>query len=530
MAFFKRFSIVIAFFLFFANCRKSSDANWDIDASLPVLNTVLNIQDYFGDTLFSADNTGLLHFIYNNEVASIKLDSLVNLPDTSIVTSFTSSIPVNIPLQPGENLALFPPTELTFNVSNGVEIKTATVRSCVLNVKFSNFIAEPMDLTCEIPSATKNGKAFLIKETIPSGTNTLIRSYDLEGYTLNMRGINGLKYNTIVQTYTLGLNPGANSVTVAYGDGAKVEVTYSEIVPEYIEGYFGQQTVDVALDTARFGFSENFQADNFMLSDATMKFDIINEFGAEFSASLYNINSINTKKGTVIPLQTNQLSNININRATKSGTTIYPSTKNILFDKSNSNIVDFISNLPDKVTYEGNINVNPLGNISGHNDFAFYNTGIRLVADIDIPLRYTASNFYLQSTNEVYFEDVEQLDKVNFGSFVVLATNGFPFDVILQAYMYDENQAIIDSLFVPGSNVISRGTVNSSNEVISPTQKNISIPIDRTKIEHLKICKKIKLVSQLKMPPNPPEIKLYNSYDLKVNIVAELNYNVGLNN
>jgi hypothetical protein len=530
MVFFKRFSIFIVFSLFFANCRKPSDANWDIDATLPLVNSVLNIQDYLGDTLFSTDASGLLHFVYNNEVASIKLDSLVNLPDTSIVTSFTSTIPVNITLQPGESLALFAPTEIKFNISNGIEIKTATIKSCVMNVKFSNFISQPMDLICEIPSATKNGKKFIIKETIPFGTNTLIKSYDLAGYDLNMRGLNGLQYNTIVQTYTLGLNPGANSVTVAYGDGAKVEVSYSEIVPEYIEGYFGQQTIDVALDTVRFGFSENFQADDFMLSDATMNFKILNEFGAEFSASLYNIKSINTAKPKVVTLQTNQLANININRATKSGTSINPSSKNILFNRTNSNIIDFISNLPDKLTYEGKIQVNPLGNISGHNDFAFYNTGIRIVADIDIPLRYTASNFHLQTTNEVDFSAAEQLDKVNFGSFVVLATNGFPFDVILQAYMYDENKTIIDSLFVPGSNVIGRGTVNAANEVIAATQKNISIPIDKTKIGHLKLCKQIKVVSRLKMPPNPPEIKLYEKYELKVNIIAELNYNVGINN
>lgn len=530
MVFFKRFSILLALFLFFTNCRKPSDANWDIDATLPIVNSVLNIKDYLGDTLFSTDQTGLLHFVYNNEVASLKLDSLLNMPDTSIFTSFTSTVPVNIPLQPGQNLALFPPTEIEFNISNGIEIKNAIIREGVMNVKFSNFIKEPMDLICEIPSATKDGKKLLIKETIPTGTNTVVRSYDLKGYALNMRGLDGLKYNTIVQTYTLGLNPGANSVTVAYGDGARVEVSYSDIVPEYIEGYFGQQTVDIALDTARFGFSENFQADNFLLSDATMNFDIVNEFGAEFSASIYNIKSINSAKSTVVPLQTDQLASININRATKSGSSINPSSKKINFNKANSNIIDFISNLPDKISYEGKVKVNPLGNISGHNDFAFYNTGIRIMADIDIPLRYTASNFYLQTTNTVDFSSTEQLDKVNYGYFVVAAINGFPFDIRLQAYMYDESNQIIDSLFVPGSNIIERGSLNAANEVVSPTQKNISVPIDRTKIEHLKLCKKIKLFSQLKMPPNPPEIKLFEKYDLKVNIIAELNYNVGLNN
>lgn len=529
MLFFRKV-LILNLLLLLIGCRKASNANWDVDASLPIVNSVLNIQDYLGDTLFSTDQNGVLHFVYNREVAALKLDTILKLPDTSVVRTFTSDVPVKIPLQPGEPLSVFEPSEITFDISNGVAIKKAIIREGLMTVKFSNFIKQPMDLICVITSASKDGQKFKISETIPTGTNTLIKSYDLAGYSLDMRGLTGTKYNTIVQTYTLGLNPNASSVTVAYGDGAKIEITYSEIVPEYIEGYFGQQEIDLAVDTAQFGLGKNFKADQFMLSDVTMNFDIVNEFGAEFSASFYNIKSINVDNGTSVTLNNNQLNNLNINRATQSFGTIQPSHKSIVFNKTNSNIVEFVSNLPDKISYEGKVLVNPLGNISGYNDFAYYNTGIQLFADIDIPLRYRANYFLLQTENEVDFSNVEQLNNVKYGSFTIIATNGFPFDVELQAYLFDEQTNKIDSLFVPGANVIPRGVINSSYEVVSSSQSNISVPLDSEKIDHLKKCKQIKLISKLHMPSSTAEIKLFESYNIKINIVADVNYNVGLNN
>lgn len=510
-------------------CRKSTNANWDVDVSLPVVNSVLNIKNFVSDTLFDSDNTGLVHFILNQQVAALKLDSILTLPDTLIKIPFinTSFFPLNF--QVGEAINAFPPAELQFNISNGVAIKKVNIKQGTMTVKFSNFLTEPVDLVYKITSAVKNGEQLTVSETVPTGTNSLVRTYDLSGYSLNMRGISGQVYNTIVQTYTFALSTTAsNSLTVNPGDGAQVEVTYSDIIPEYLEGYFGQQSIDIKQDTARLGFSDNFKASNFMLSDATMDFTILNDIGAEFSASLPNNTSINSVNQKVVPLINNQLSNININRATKTGSEIYPSKKLISFTPANSNITSFISNLPDKLSYTGNIQLNPLGNISGYNDFAFYNTGIRIMANIRIPIKFTADFFELRSNADVDFSEVRQLNNVNYGHFLIVASNGFPFDVKLQGYLYDEQKILIDSLFVPGSDVISGGAVDINNNVTAATEKKLTIPFSEKKIEHLKKCKNIRIVSRFIMPPNPADINIREHYELKLNVIANMNYNVSL--
>jgi hypothetical protein len=512
--------------ILFNSCRKPTTANWDVDVVFPVVKSSLNIKNFIGDSIFTSDNTGLLHLNVTREITAIKLDSLLHLPDTTVVNSFTMPSPFGATLTPGQSLTFFPPSELNFNISNGVALKRFDIRSGLLTVKFTNDVAQPLDLLYIIPSAVKNGQPLTIFETVPPNNVPLIKTYDLAGYSLNMRGLSGYKYNTIVQAYTVTLNPNASSVLIPYGQGAKTILSYSNIIPDYVEGYFGQQTISVPLDTAKLNIFNNFQASNFMLSGATLNFKILNEFGAEFSSSLYNVKSINSTNSNVVTLNSSLLSNINVNAATKAGTTVFPSAKTISLTNTNSNIVPFLSNLPNKLTYQGNINVNPLGNVSGYNDFAFYNTGIKVLADIDIPMRFNADYFKFVSNTIVDFSNVKQLENVNFGNLVVSALNGYPFRAQLQAYLLNDQGQIIDSLFLPGSNFMERGVLDAQNVVINPTQSKLNVPMSQLKIENLRKAKTIRLVTYFIMPLNPPDIKIYENYKFDISIIAELNYNV----
>lgn len=522
----RRFFFLYTLIALFAGCRKPTSTNWDVDVVLPLVNSELNIRNFAGDSIFLPDNTGLLHFKVTREITSIKLDSLIKVPDTTIVRSFP--IPTIAQFPPGYTLSFFPASELKFDISNGVSLKRVDVRSGVIMVTFKNDLAEALDILYTIPSAVKNGSVFTIFETVPPLPAVLTKTYDVSGYSFNMRGLSGNAYNTIVQSQTISVNPNANPVFVNIGQGPQIEMSYKNLVPQYVEGYFGQQNINIPLDTARLNLVENFHASNFMLSDATLNFNILNEFGAEFSANLSNIKSIHTTANNVVPLTTNQLSNININRATKAGTTVFPSVKSLSFASNNSNIVPFLSNLPDKLTYQGNITVNPLNpsNISGYNDFAFYDKGIHVLADIDIPMRFNADYFKLTSSTEVDFSNIEQLNNVRGGNFVILATSSYPFKARLQAYLLDANQQVIDSLFIPNKNIIESGQLNNQNMVVAPVDSRVLVPIELSKIEKLKRTKFIRINTYFLMPPNPPDVKIYDTNSFKINIVAELTYNV----
>ncbi|MGZ4098838.1 MAG: hypothetical protein ACXVNM_08165, partial [Bacteroidia bacterium] len=491
--------------IFFYSCRKPTIATWDVDVVLPLVHSQLNIRNFLGDSIFKPDNTGLLNLAFTRTLTAVKLDSLIQLPDTTIVNSFTIPAFSSVTLTPGQVLSFFPPSELTFNIGNGVALKQVDVRSGVLRVKYTNDLTEPLDLVYKITSATKNGQVLAFTEKVPPLPDSLVKYYDLSGYSMNMTGLNGNIYNTLVQTYTVIVDPGANPVTVSYGQGAHATLSYSNIIPQYLTGYFGQQTISLPLDTAKLDFLKNVQASNFMLSSATLDFRMLNEFGAEFTGNLSNIKSINTTNSSNVNLITSQLSNININRATRVGTTVYPSVKVVSLTNTNSNITSFLSNLPNKLSYQGSVKLNPLGNLSGYNDFAFYNTGVKVVADINIPLKFTADYFKLVSTSNLNFSNLKQLDHVNYGEFIISTSNGYPFQAKLQAYLINDQGATIDSLLLPGANIVDRGLIDSQNIVYQSARSELRIPLDKEKIEKLKSSKKVRIETYFIMPPNPPD-------------------------
>jgi hypothetical protein len=125
------------------------------------------------------------------------------------------------------------------------------------------------------------------------------------------------------------------------------------------------------------------------------------------------------------------------------------------------------------------------------------------------------------------FTTLDQLDNVNYGNFIVSAKNGYPFDVVLQAYLVDAQNNIIDSLFVNGNNVIAKGITNSQHVVISPSNQRLSIPFDKAKLENIKKSKNMKLTARLNMPtPQPPEITIMDNYEIDINIILDVNYKV----
>lgn len=526
---FRKIVCFVALLSVFVACRKPTSANWDVDVVLPVVKSKLNITNFFSDTLIKADNSGLLHININRELVYLKLDTLLNLP-TTVITPSPFVTPFNYTLTHQNSLNFFVPTEVEFNIGNDVQLTRVDIKKGQLTVKYSNSISEPLDLLCKIPNATKNGELLLIKETIPPGENSLTKTYDLAGYSLNLRGLDGKKYNAISQSYTINLNPDANEVLVPQGKGASIELSYSDITPAYAEGYFGTQKVDFPTTVVDLGLTDNFSASNFLLSEATMSFNIINEIGADFAGGFNTIKSINSFNSKDVALQNNNITSFRINGATRSANNIKPADNPLVFNNSNSNFASFISNIPNKLSYAGMVEINPLGQATKHhNQFIYFNNGIKILADIDIPIRFTADYFRLKTKADVNLSSVSQLDNVNNGNFVIEANNSYPFDVRLQAYMLNEQNQIIDSIFVNGENTLAAGKFDAQkNEIVSASTSKIYVPLNKFKIENLKNCRSIQTISYVIVPKNIPSVQLLEKFEIDLNIVAEINYNVGL--
>jgi hypothetical protein len=529
MRFIHKISFFVLVFVVFISCRKSFETDWDVDIEAPIARSNLNIKNFFSDTLFQSDPTGLLHLAFSKKIAGFQLDSLVQLPDTVLDYQFTMPIGAAIYMAPGNSIPGFPQTQdIKFNINNGVELRTATINTGHLKMVYSNTYTQPLVFNLVLPYTTKYGMPFTINETIDPGTNNNTKYYDISGYEVKLTGSTLNKINTLVQTVDVKVPATAQADSIRGGQGVKANISYTELVPYYVEGYFGEQDIDLPYDSVSLNISNNIQVSNFQLNSAFINFKIVNEFGVDINAQLNNINSLNSTNNTSVTLNASGLSNININRAGKTtnfSNPVFPSVKTISVNTTNSNLKPFLENLPDYLTYQGKITVNPLGNVSASNDFAFLNTGISIYADVDMPLEIRANYFKLISNSTIDLTSVKQIDNINYGELIIQCNNGFPFDAVLQGYILDDQKQVIDSLFTVPGNTIQRGNVDPlTNLVLSPVFTRVTIPLNHDKLQNLKRCKSLKFVSQFNLPPQPPDIKLLDSYNLDLVLSLDVNY------
>jgi hypothetical protein len=132
---------------------------------------------------------------------------------------------------------------------------TSIVSMVLDNVTTVVLIAPVTILICEILGF--NTQPFLISETIPPGNNSLIKTYSLNGYAVDLTAGGNAQFNTLMQNYTVSVSNSANPAEISFGKGAIAELSYSQIIPQYAKGYFGQQDIVLDVDTATFEVFKN---------------------------------------------------------------------------------------------------------------------------------------------------------------------------------------------------------------------------------------------------------------------------------
>ena len=117
-----------------------------------------------------------------------------------------------------------------------------------------------------------------------------------------------------------------------------------------------------------------------------------------------------------------------------------------VMNSNNSNIKALLENLPDKISYNIDVAINPNGNISNGNDFVFTDKLIDASLDVEIPLSFFATNLTLIDTVDVSLTEQTEHNRVNSGTLTLKVDNGFPLEASIQLYLLNENGNVYDSL------------------------------------------------------------------------------------
>ena len=515
---------------------------WVDDLVAPLATGNLTLGSLFPDTVIKTNNDSSLVISFNSNLINYQLDSLLKIPDTTTITKDTlPNLGTYIyTINAGASLVGFSPTPTAnyFNLPNGIQLRKAIIKSGKIKVVMQNTVKQPLQYIYQLPSATKGGvmlnDTFIIPKrisaTIPGKFTTYI---NMAGYTIDFTGA-GNQVNTVLQNGALNVAPTAQYDTMFTAQGLTSYFTFEGMIPQYALGYFGNQTITVGPDTTSFNVFNSITKGILNLNSASVVLTVNNQFGVDMKADISNLSSINTNNPSVstltytgVPLNNFIVPAAHDNNGPNNPVvSVSASPKVITLNNSNSNVKDFIGNLPGRLSYKLTAQINPYGNISLNNDFGYYGTSFSANLNMNVPLYFSASNLMLADTVSINLSGVNQLQNINKGNLILTATNSYPFSINLVATLLDANKQPIGSL-LSNPSLIQVPPLDTYGKVISSLQSKLCIPLTSQKISALQKAKYVTYTATFNTANQPNQVKFYSNYTLGLLLTADVNYTVG---
>ncbi len=512
-----------------ASClKRENPLSWNADWSAPMAYGSLNIGDLLPDSILTSNSDSSIILKFNTELFRFDMNELIGMADTVFRDTFLIPVFVPIDFNPGQTI-VNQPEENNLDLEGG-ELTFVKIKSGTLQYELSSSIKGDIVYTYTIQSAKDaNGNVFTKTITVPAavnGVNTLVSgSFDLDGYMLDMTGTNGNQYNKILTSMSFGVDANyPNPVSVSNQDAIYIANQFKDVKIDFAKGYFGSHFVETGWEMSATNSFEKLISGNIDLDELSLNFKIDNGIGADAFIKINGISSVNNSGNSILLNNSIVGSNQILNRASRIEDYVYPTQKQFDLNESNSNIIDMLTNLPNFLGFNFDITINPLGNVSGHNDFIFDKAPLSLNLDAEMPLRFLANNLILQDTLTLDIADTSAINSLNL---LIDIENGFPLQAEISIGILDQNDKIISYVFAPS--FINSGTLDGNGKVSQTTFSSHEILISEKDMERLKVFKKAVLTVKFDTPPNAGSISIYDYYRLDYKIKANANVTISIN-
>lgn len=516
------FLLLVSVSAFFA-CKREEPTQWKLDVLGPIAYGTITLDDLVdpSDSLLQADANGLLHFTTSDTIVDIPLDSLVQVPDTAVRLSFSLPFnggPFNIPA----GTEVFSNDEdVTLNVGD-VQLKEIRIKSGFLLYEISSEINGELDVLYDLPGVQLNGVGTALEaETEPGSAGDPFLfgdQIDLTDYVFDLTGPNGVDFNTITGELSVDVSSDASASAEVFGtDSLKIELNFEDVEIAYARGFFGERSIEL---NDGFSFDSDLQISGNSILFESMSFDLElkNYIGVDVEL---DIESLNAEREGLSPLALEHTLTNNtqfITRATEVGSGVVPTINTYQLDETNSNLNEWVGRIPDSVSIAANVLVNPLGDISGGNDFVYTDQALELIYHVDVPLCF--------GTEGIVLTDTLSLDSLNnlpggSGEVLLYIKNAFPVGGDLSLTRVGaENAVLTSSVLEPASFV-------SFNEVNVPSVNVIPIVLSEDDLDAFAMGSELVLSVNLKTDGNEV-VKLTGDefMDVKMILDADLELTV----
>lgn len=519
--------------IFVVSCRRD-DPSWDLDLTAPIAYGEVTIADLINDSILVAGSDGSLRVSYHDTVPGLTADSLFNIPDTTLDTAYFLPFG-SLTLAPNGDIVPNAVTQTQYDLAP-VQLVYGVLERGKAKMHMTNDIQKRLLVTYTLQSATLNSVPASFSYIVPAAPSAsqqgeLDAELDLAGYELDFTGSNGDRVNTIVTVISIKIDPSeSGNVTVFPADSVGFEITFEDIRPSYVRGYFGSETVRFGPEETGIGFFSRVQSGQLGLDSLTMKFTLENYAGIDARFTVNNLWSRRSAIGQSVYLNHSLIGTpVNINRAAYSFSypPSIPSVYEWTFNNANSNIVEMFELMPDFLGYDFSLWTNPLGNVSGNNDFLYTRFGINAYIDVDMPVNFFADQIVLVDTIATDF-NVANAEDIRTGNLTLFAGNGFPFDADVQLLLLDENNNVFSSLIATPGIIASAPLAQSGGYFFAngATQSVLHIPLDEAQTDAFLHSTRVLFRAVFDTNTNPNYVKIFTTNKLDFNLTADFEYRV----
>ena len=403
-----------------------------------------------------------------------------------------------------------------------VQIKELIAKSGALEYRLKNFVDGDLLATYALPKATLNGESILIEELLAPGSYTepsvLINSYDLTGYHFDLSGVNEDSFNQMFNLISLFVDPNSpSSVVIPTQDTIiKTEISFIDPTVAYAKGYFGQHDFSFN-ETLILDQLSNIVAGSLNIEGVEVTLTVENYAGIDAQVIMNELTGKNTSTGNTITLEPADIQNsINITRAVDNNGSISPEIYTIYLNESNSNIDEWLENLPDSLITSTSVTVNPLGDISSGNDFIYTDQALQANLNMDLPLCVSLDSIVFKDVLDV---DIDLDQNIN-GFLNIELLNAFPLDGKLTISVIDDSGAIVYDL-------INEQAIESGNAIdfyaVETSENYFQVAINEEMLDHLRNNSQLEVTVQLdSFESGIVKFTSTNYIDVKVFLDAEI--------
>ena len=460
----KKYLFFLLIFTGIISCRKEN-TSWTSSWSFPIIKDQLSLKNIVGDTLLVNDSSGC-KLVYEKTLYRVNLSEYLKIPDTTI----SSELAINFP-----SLNINPGTLLSQkNVENEINIgdaqlKVIQVKKGKIEIVLKNPLTTKTFYTIEIPGFTKKGIG--VKQTLiaEKGTTTnpsiVSSSIDLSGYTIDLRGIDNTKFNTIVTNFDTQLDPNGTITKVTNKDITIMDITISDIQIDYALGYFGNLHINSSYEVPVKSFT-NITQGSIDFSKAEIDLTLKNSCKLMAKGTILSLSSYRSSNFATVNFQNVQINNpFYISPAQGNPTNLISSSKKFILNESNSNLIPFIQNFGDKYKVDYSIELNPYGNLNGGWDEFYPESEISLGLKTILPLSFNAKNLTIEDTFSIDLSSLNKNHLLESGKIKLQTENSFPIDSKVTLYFLNENNKIIET--IDGNSVLQGKSKLSTESKLS---------------------------------------------------------------